>query len=90
MIKQSRTGVDDSPYTLAMKYINSSYLITAVEVKNVLSFLNVVISQDILYTILSKPRLEFHDLNVNTIKTEKFFNTIGTIRNERCKAGVYI
>lgn len=90
MIKQSRTGDYNSPYTLAMKYINNSYLITAIEVNNVLSFLDVVISQDTLDTILSKPRLEFNDLNVNTIKTENFLNTIGTIRNERCKAGVYI
>lgn len=92
MIKQSRVGcfAEDSPYTLAMKYIKNSYLITAFEINNVLAFLNVIISQDILDEILSKPRLEFNDLNVETIKTEKFLSTIGTIRNERCKAGVYI
>jgi len=73
-----------------MKFINNSYLITAVEVNNVLSFLDVVISQDTLDTILNRPRLIFNDLNTNTIKTEEFLNTIGTIRKERCKAGVYI
>lgn len=90
MIKQSRTGIEDSPYTLAMKYIKTGYLITAFEINNVLAFLNVVISQDILDEILSRPRWKYKDLSENTIKTEKFLNTIGTVRNERCKAGVYI
>jgi len=90
LIKQSRIGIGESPYTLAMKYIKSSNLITALEVNNVLTFLNVAISQDILDEILNKPRLVFNNLNINTIKTEEFLSTIGTVRNERCKAGVYI
>lgn len=90
LIKQSKTGLENSPYTLAMKYIKSNYLITAFEVNNVLAFLNVVIYQDLLDEILSKPRLEFNDLTKDTIKTDKFLNTIGTIRKERCIAGVYI
>lgn len=90
LIKQSRTGIKDSPYTLAMKYIKAGYIITVLEVNNVLAFLDVVISQDTLDEILSYPRLKFQDLSENTIKTEKFLNTIGTVRNERCKAGVYI
>lgn len=90
LIKQSKTEMGESPYTLAMKYIKSSSLITAFEINNVLKFLNIAISQDILDEILNKPRLEFNDLNENTIKTEEFLSTIGTVRNERCKAGVYI
>lgn len=90
LIKQSRVGIEDSPYTLAMKYIKNSYLITAFEINNELAFLNVIISQDNLDEIFSKPRLEFNDLNVETIKIENFLSAIDTIRNERCKAGVYI
>lgn len=90
LIKQSKTGLDNSPYTLAMKYIRCNYLITAFEVNNVLAFLNVVIYQDLLDKILSKPRLEFKDLTKDTIKTDKFLNTMGTIRKECCIAGVYI
>ena len=90
LIKQSRTGINNSPYTLAMKYIKESYIITALEVNNVLAFLNLVISQDTLDFNVNKPRLKFENLNVNTIKTDKFLNNIGTIRNECCRVGVYI
>ena len=60
------------------------------EVNNVLKFINITISQHTLDYNISKPRFEFKNLDVNTIKTTKFLNTIGTIRNERCKVGVYI
>ena len=73
-----------------MKYIKGNYIITALEVNNVLAFLNIVISQDTLDYNINKPRLKFKNLNLNIIKTEKFLSTIGTIRNECCRVGVYI
>lgn len=73
-----------------MKYIQNSYVITAFEVNNVLSSQKIVISQETLETILSLPRLIFNDLSEDTISSETFKNTIGTIRKESSTAGVYI
>jgi len=66
-------------YRLAIQYINESRPITAVEVNKVLAFSGISISQDMLNKILSRPRLDFSDLDSSTIKTEKFLQTIGTV-----------
>lgn len=73
LIKQSRVGIEDSPFTLAMKYLKNSYLITVFEIKNVLAFLIVIISQDILDEILSKPRLEFKCRDYKNRKIFKYY-----------------
>lgn len=71
-----RDGPMSNAYCLAIQYIKESRPITAVEVNKVLAFSG--ISQDMLNKILSRPRLDFCDLDSNTIKTGKFLQTIGT------------
>lgn len=73
-----------------MKCIKSRKTITAIEVNKVLAFSGVTISQSTLDEILSRPRLEFSNLTADTIKTDKFLQTIGSVRNEQCSIGVYI
>lgn len=90
LIKQSKKGLENSTYELAMKYFKSNEQITAAQVNGVLLFLNINITQQLLDEILSKPVLEFTDLNPNTINSDYFKEVIGTVRNERCLAGVYI
>ncbi len=77
-------------YCLAIQYIKESRPITAVEVNKVLAFSGISISQDMLNKILSRPRLDFGDLDSNTIKTAKFLQTIGTVRGKVQVPGVYI
>lgn len=74
-----RDGPMSNAYRLAIQYINESRPITAVEVNKVLAFSGISISQDMLNKILSRPRLDFSDLDSSTIKTEKFLQTIGTV-----------
>ena len=85
-----RDGPMSNAYRLAIQYINESRPITAVEVNKVLAFSGISISQDMLNKILSRPRLDFSDLDSNTIKTEKFLQTIGTVRGKVQLPGVYI
>lgn len=85
-----REGPMANAYRLAMQYIKEDRLITAVEVNKVLAFSGISISQDMLEKILSRPRLEFTDLDSSTIKTEKFLQTIGTVRGKIQVPGVYI
>ena len=66
-------------YRLAIQYINESRPITVVEVNKVLAFSGISISPDMLNKILSRPRLDFSNLDSSTIKTEKFLQTIGTV-----------
>lgn len=79
-----------SPYQLAMKYLKDVKPITAVEVNSVLAFLGVSITQTLLDKILSSPRLIFTNLSQHTLNSSEFLKHIGTIRNEKCPAGVYI
>ena len=78
-----RDGPMSNAYCLAIQYIKESRPITAVEVNKVLAFSGVSISQDMLNKILSRPRLDFGDLDSNTIKTAKFLQTIGRVRGKK-------
>jgi hypothetical protein len=79
-----------SPYQLAIKYIKDVKLITAQEVNDVLAFLGISITQKDLENILSSDRLVFSNLSLSTLRSPEFLSSIGTIRKERCYAGVYI
>ena len=85
-----RKGPMSNAYRLAIQYINEDRPITAVEVKKVLAFSGISISQDMLNIILSRPRLDYSDLDSSTIKTEKFLRTIGTVKGKVQAPGVYI
>lgn len=85
-----RNGPISNAYRLATQYINEGRPITAVEVNKVLAFSGISISQDMLNKILSRPRLDFSNLDSSTIKTEKFLHTIGTVRGKVQVPGVYI
>ena len=61
-------NVEKNAYCLAIQYIKESRPITAVEVNKVLAFSGISISQDMLNKILSRPRLDFFDLDSNTLK----------------------
>lgn len=91
MNKKSRVA-DNLPgsYKLAMEYLKGVKPITAVEVNNVLAFANISITQTLLDKVLNLPRLVFTNLSLDTLKSPKFLEQIGTIRNEKCPAGVYI
>lgn len=74
-----REGPISNAYRLATQYVNEGKPITAVEVNKVLAFSGISISQDMLNEILSRPRLNFSNLDSSTIKTDKFLQTIGTV-----------
>lgn len=80
-----RDGPMSNAYRLAIQYINESRPITATEVNKVLAFSGISISQDMLNKILSRPRLDFSDLDSSTIKTEKFLQSIGTFFSTNSK-----
>lgn len=77
-------------HRLAMQYIKECKQITAEEVNNVLAFSKIKISQSMLDEILKRPRLEFKDLNSDTIRSEYFLKNIGTVRGKVQIPGVYI
>jgi hypothetical protein len=79
-----------SAYQLAIKYINEGKTITAVEVNKVLAFSGIKISQNMLDEILSRSRLEFKNLDSNTIRSDYFLQYIGTIRGKVQLPGIYI
>nr|QDG01231.1 GIY-YIG endonuclease [Scytalidium sp.] len=85
-----REGPISNAYRLATQYVNEGKPITAVEVNKVLAFSGISISQDMLNEILSRPRLNFPNLDSSTIKTDKFLQTIGTVRGKIQVPGVYI
>jgi len=66
-----RDGPTSNAYRLAIQYINENRHITATEVNKVLAFSGISISQDMLDEILSRPRLDFSNLDSNTIKKRK-------------------
>lgn len=88
--KSEIEGNSLSPYQLAMKYLKGVKPITAVEVNSVLAFAGISITQTLLDKILSSPRLKFTNLSQDTLNSPEFLKYIGTIRNEKCPAGVYI
>jgi hypothetical protein len=77
-------------YRIANEYLNKGKHITAVEVNKVLAFSGVKITQDTLNKILSRPRLEFSNLNSDTIRSDNFLQTVGTVRGKIQLPGVYI
>lgn len=73
---------------MASYYINQRKVITAAEVNRVLAFSNIHISQDMLNEILKRSRLEFSNLDSNTIKSDYFKKNI--VRGKIQIPGVYI
>jgi len=73
-----------------LEYLKSDKPITATEINKVLSLTGFSIDQNTLDLILSKPRLSFKKLSQDTILSKIFVEKIGTVRNEKSKAGVYI
>lgn len=71
-----KNGPMFNAYRLAIQYINQGRPISAVEINKVLAFSGISNNQDMLNKILSRPRLDFSDLDASTIKTEKFLRTI--------------
>lgn len=88
--KREIVGDSLSPYQLAMKHLKGVKPITAEAVNSVLAFSDISITQTLLDKVLSSPRLVFTNLSLYTLKSPDFLEQIGTIRNERCRAGVYI
>lgn len=78
-----------SAYQLANSYIKSGKLITATEVNNVLASFELNITQETLDNILNSSRLNFSNLDANTIKSDSFIQNIGTVRGKKVP-GVYI
>lgn len=85
-----RSGSLLPAHRLANKYINQNKFITATEVNKVLAFSNIKISQSMLDKILKRSRLEFSDLDSDTIKSSYFLKNIGTVRSKVQIPGVYI
>jgi hypothetical protein len=85
-----RTGSLLPAHRLTSKYIKQGKPITAVEVNKVLAFSNIKISQSRLDEILKRSRLEFSNLDFDTIKSDYFINNIGTVIGKVQIPGVYI
>lgn len=77
-------------YLLANKYIKEGENITAEKVNKVLAFSDIKITQDMLDKILSRPRIKFENLDSNTIRSDKFLESIGTVRSKIQIPGIYI
>lgn len=75
---------------LANKYIKESKHITATEVNKVLAFSDIKITQNVLDKILNKPRIKFSNLDANTIRSNTFLDSIGTVRSKIQVPGVYM
>lgn len=78
-----------SAHKLAKMYINNGKAITAKEVNDVLAFSGISITQAMLDLLLSRPRLEFSNLDSNPIRSDRFMQLIGTVRGKTVP-GVYI
>jgi len=72
-----------------MKYIRNNELIDAFKLNDLLSFANLSINQDLLDKILNKPVTTFINLKKDTMLSHDFLQNIGSIRNEKCLAGIY-
>lgn len=78
-----------SAHKLAKMYINIGKAITVKEVNDVLAFSGISITQAMLDLLLSRPRLEFSNLDSNTVRSDRFMQSIGTVRG-KAVPGVYI
>lgn len=85
-----KTGPLFPIYSLAMKYINKAKVIRAAQVNKVLAFANINITQSQLDKILTGARLEFLNLDSNTIRSDVFLENVGTVRGNVQVPGVYI
>jgi hypothetical protein len=85
-----KKGPLEPAHKLAIKYINKGKPITAVEVNKVLAFSDIKITQKMLDKILSMPRLDFSNLDSNTIRSDRFLQSIGTVRGKVQVPGIYI
>jgi Ca2+-binding EF-hand superfamily protein len=77
-------------YLLANKYIKEGKCITATEVNKVLAFSGIKITQNVLNKMVDVPRIKFSNLDLNTIRSKKFLESIGTVRGKIQVPGVYI
>ena len=77
-------------YLLANKYIEEGKCITATEVNKVLAFSGIKITQNVLNKMVDVPRIKFSNLDLNTIRSKKFLDSIGTVRGKIQVPGVYI
>ena len=78
-----------SAHKLANLYINKGKIITANEVNSVLAFSGISITQGMLDTFLSRPILEFSNLDSTTVRSDRFIQLVGTVRG-KAVPGVYI
>lgn len=85
-----RKGGTLTPYRLTSQIIKEGNPITAAEVNRVLSFTQIQITQQRLEELLNRSRLEFTNLDSNTIKSDYFLKNIGTYRGVVQIPGVYI
>jgi len=76
-------------HKLANSHINNGKVITANEVNSVLDFSGISITQSMLDLLLSRPRLELSNLDSNTVRSDRFMQSIGTVRGKTVP-GVYI
>jgi GIY-YIG catalytic domain-containing protein len=93
LIRQTKQINNSSPYRLAINTIKNNLPVTAAIINDILALtdeVSISISQDHLEELLKIPRLEFANLNKETTKSKKFIESIGTVRDEKCVAGVYI
>lgn len=97
LIKQTKLINNSSPYQIAINTIKNNLPATAAIINDILEAsakrtdeVSISISQDRLEELLKIPRLEFANLNKETTKSKKFIESIGTVRDEKCVAGVYI
>jgi len=88
-ILKTENSSKSSSYLLAMKYIRNNELIDAFKLNDLLSFANLSINQDLLDKILNKPVTTFINLKKDTMLSHDFLQNIGSIRNEKCLAGIY-
>lgn len=79
-----------TPYRLASQIRNEGKQITADDINKVLAFAKITITQQKLEELLNIKRLEFTNLDSNTIKSDYFRKTIGTYRGIPQIPGVYI
>jgi hypothetical protein len=77
-------------YLLAKKYIEEGKCITATEINKVLAFSGIKITQNVLNKMVDVPRIKFSNLDLNTIRSKKFLESIGTVRSKIQVPGVYI
>ena len=78
-----------SGYRLVNKYIKKGN-ITAADVNRVLKFASIKITQSELDSVLTTPKLEFYNLDRDTILSTEYLQNIGTYRGKIQVPGVYI